>query len=136
MRLRWLPLLALPLFAGCGLVYKLDNQQGNLFDEDTVEAVRPGMSKRQVLLVLGTPAVISPFDQDRWDYVSTRRLGRSGKLETRNLVLQFDGDTLASIEGDYFPEDPDELIRQARKYKRDYPDEKQPDEDSRPRDQD
>ena len=38
MRLRWLALLvSLPL-AGCGLVYKVDVQQGNLFDKATVDA--------------------------------------------------------------------------------------------------
>ena len=33
MRLRWLaPLAFLPL-AGCGVIYKVDTQQGNLFDK-------------------------------------------------------------------------------------------------------
>lgn len=123
MRFRCLLLLAFLPLGGCGLLYKLDVQQGNLFDQEQVESLKPGMSKRQVLLVMGSPSVVSPFDSNRWDYVSTIRRGR-GKMDTRDLVLHFDGDSLARIEGDYFPEDPNELIRDARKYKRQYPDER------------
>lgn len=132
MRLRWIALLALIPLAGCGVIYKLDVQQGNLFDAEQVEILKPGMTKRQVLLIMGSPSIVSPFDSDRWDYVSTIRRGR-GNMETKDLVLHFDGDALARIEGDYFPEDPDVLIRDASKYKRQYPDEKREKEDERPR---
>lgn len=132
MRLRWIALLALIPLAGCGVIYKLDVQQGNLFDKEQVEILKPGMTKRQVLLIMGSPSIVSPFDSDRWDYVSTIRRGR-GKMDTKDLVLHFDGDALARIEGDYFPEDPDVLIRDASKYKRQYPDEKREDEEERPR---
>jgi outer membrane protein assembly factor BamE len=130
MRLRWLALLALVPLTGCGLIYKVDAQQGNLFDKPTVEALKPGMSKRQVLLVMGSPAVISPFDQNRWDYVSTIRRGRS-KMASKDLTLYFKDDALVKIDGDYFPEDPDQMIKDARKYKRQYPDEKRPDDDKK-----
>jgi outer membrane protein assembly factor BamE len=130
MRLRWLALLALIPLSGCGLIYKVDAQQGNLFDKDTVETLKPGMSKRQVLLVMGSPAVISPFNQDRWDYVSTIRRGR-GKMESKDLVLSFKDNALVKIDGDYFPEDPNQMIKDARKYKRQYPDEKRPEEDKK-----
>ena len=128
MRFRWLAVLALAPLAGCGLVYKVDVQQGNLFDKATVESLRPGISKRQVLLVRGSPAAISPFDQDRWDYVSTIRRGRN-TMETKDLTLYFKDEALVKIDGDYFPEDPDQLILDARKYKRQYPDDKRPEED-------
>jgi outer membrane protein assembly factor BamE len=128
MRFRWLTLLALAPLAGCGLVYKVDVQQGNLFDKATVESLKPGMSKRQVLLVMGSPAVVSPFDQDRWDYVSSIRRGRN-TMESKDLTLYFENESLVRIDGDYFPEDADQLIQDARKYKRQYPDEKRPEED-------
>jgi outer membrane protein assembly factor BamE len=130
MRLRWLAFLALVPLSGCGLIYKVDAQQGNLFDKATVESLKEGMSKRQVLLVMGSPALTSPFEQNRWDYVSTIRRGRN-KMETKDLILYFKDDALVKIDGDYFPEDPDELIKDARKYKRQYPDEKSPDDDKK-----
>lgn len=130
MRFRWLALIAFVPMTGCGLIYKVDAQQGNLFDKITVESLKEGMTKRQVLLVMGSPAVISPFDQNRWDYVSTIRRGR-GKMDSKDLTLYFKDDALVKIDGDYFPENPDELIKDARKYKRQYPDEKRPEDDKK-----
>ena len=46
-------LIALIPLSGCGVLYKLDVQQGNLFDKDQVDTLKPGMSKRQVLLDMG-----------------------------------------------------------------------------------
>lgn len=123
--------LALALLAsGCSLVYKLDVQQGNLFDKETVDSLKLGMTKRQVTLIMGSPSVVSPFDQNRWDYVSSIRRGRN-KMDSKDLILSFEDDKLAKIEGDYFPEDPQQLIKDARKYKRQYPDEKRDDDDKR-----
>jgi len=115
------------LLAGCGAIYKLDIQQGNLFSKEQVESLKTGMTKRQVMLVMGSPSVATPFDQDRWDYVSSLRRGQ-GKMETKDLSLFFENDALVRIEGDYFAENPQELIREARKYKRQYPDEKRTDD--------
>lgn len=127
MLLRLIALIALIPLSGCGVLYKLDVQQGNLFDKDQVDTLKPGMTKRQVLVVMGSPSIISPFNQDRWDYVSSIKRGR-GKMESKDLVLYFENEALARIEGDYFPEDPEVLIRDARKYKRQYPDEKREDD--------
>ena len=57
----------------CSPIYKLDIQQGNLLSKSLVDSLKPGMTKRQVTLVMGSPSVVSPFDQNRWDYVSTLR---------------------------------------------------------------
>ena len=134
MYLRWLVLLVIAPLAGCGAIYKVDTQQGNLLDKAAVDALKPGMSKRQVTLVLGSPSVVSPFDQDRWDYVSTIRRGRD-KMESKDLIVYFKDNALVKVEGDYFPEDQDQLIKDARKYKRQYPDEKQSDEDKKKKQQ-
>jgi hypothetical protein len=46
--------------AGCHLVYTPDVQQGNLLDKEVVGQLKPGMTKRQVLVLMGarrsTPA--------------------------------------------------------------------------------
>jgi outer membrane protein assembly factor BamE len=114
----------------CSPIYKLDIQQGNLFNKNLVDSLKPGMSKRQVTLVMGSPSIVSPFDQNRWDYVSTLRKG-NGRMATKDLTLYFENDSLAKIEGDYFAEDPVQLVKEATKYKRQYPDEKRPDDDKK-----
>ncbi len=127
---------ALGAFAltACNPIYKLDIQQGNLFSKTQVESLKPGMTKRQVTLTMGSPSVVNPFQQSRWDYISTLRRG-NGRMETKSLTLYFEGDTLARIEGDYFAENPSELILEATKYKRQYPDEKQSEEEKKKKQQ-
>ncbi|QWT22007.1 outer membrane protein assembly factor BamE [Bacillus sp. NP157] len=102
--------------AGCGLVYTPDVQQGNLLDKKNVDQLQPGMTKRQVLVLLGTPSVISPFDNDRWDYVST--FSHRGKpMVTRTLTLTFNNDTLVRTDGDFFKQDAQQLLEDSKKYK-------------------
>jgi outer membrane protein assembly factor BamE len=105
---------------GCHLVYVPDVQQGNLLDKKNVEQLKPGMTKRQVLVLLGTPSVATPFDQERWDYVSTFS-HRGEKMNVRTLTLYFNNDVLARTEGDFFPEDAKQLIKDSQKYKTNYP---------------
>lgn len=84
---------------GCNFIYKQSVQQGNAFEEDQLDLLELGMTKRQVSLIMGTPAVQDPFHADRWDYVYT--YAPRGKLSTqRHIVLQFEAGNLASIDGD------------------------------------
>jgi outer membrane protein assembly factor BamE len=104
--------------AGCSLIYTPDVQQGNLLDKKNVEQLQPGLTKRQVLVLLGTPSIASPFDQDRWDYVSTYS-HRGAKMTTRTLTLTFNNDTLVRSEGDFFAQDAQQLLKDSKKYKND-----------------
>ncbi|MCX7555632.1 outer membrane protein assembly factor BamE [Xanthomonadaceae bacterium JHOS43] len=100
---------------GCGLIYKVDVYQGNLLDPDAVAQVKPGLTKRQVHSLLGTPSVEDPFHSSRWDYIST--ISRRGAAtDVRNLTLVFDGDVLASVEGDYLENDDLALYRHISRY--------------------
>jgi outer membrane protein assembly factor BamE len=106
--------------AGCHIVYVPDVHQGNLMDKKTVEQLKPGMTKRQVLVLLGSPSVATPFDQDRWDYVSTQQ-HRGGKIQIRTFSLSFNNDTLVRTQGDFFAQDPEQLLKVSEKYRATYP---------------
>jgi len=101
--------------AGCGILYKQPIYQGNLLEKTNVDQLQAGMSKQQVLVLLGTPSIEDPFHHDRWDYTATQRVGRRGSTEIKNFTLHFEGDTLARWEGDYFPEQDAELAKAAPK---------------------
>ena len=103
------------LVAGCATIYKVDVYQGALLEKTSVEQLKPGLTKRQVYALLGSPSVQDPFHQSRWDYV-TSASQRGADPEIKNLVLTFDGETLASIEGDYFPEQDEALMRRMTRY--------------------
>lgn len=85
-------------------VHRIDVQQGNVLDPDEVNQLRPGMSRREVQYVLGSPLIVDTFNQDRWDYLYRMQPG-SGELETQRLTLLFDGDRLTEIRGTIRPED-------------------------------
>lgn len=106
--------------AGCHIAYTPDVQQGNLLSKDIVGQLKPGMTKHQVLVLLGTPSVRTPFDHSRWDYVSTQSLrGRTPKVRT--FELTFNNDTLVKTQGDFFAQDPQQLIKESKKYNAGYP---------------
>jgi outer membrane protein assembly factor BamE len=83
--------------AGCG-IYRPDVRQGNYIDQTVVGQLRPGMSKEQVQFLLGTPLLVDPFRQDRWDYVYRFQPGAGGEIEQRRVSLFFQGDSLSRIE--------------------------------------
>lgn len=115
MRKLLIVLFVAALLGGCGVIYKVDVYQGSLLEKKNVDQLKPGLTKRQVYALLGTPSVSDPFHQERWDYVATVRL-RGGDTDIKNLVLTFDGDVLATVEGDYFPEEDDALALKMRRY--------------------
>ena len=79
--------------------YRIDIQQGNVVTQEMVDKLKVGLTRSQVRFVLGSPLVIDMFHENRWDYVYL--LQRQGKAdERRRLTVIFDGDKLASIEGD------------------------------------
>ena len=88
----------LTLNTGCKLIYKQNVQQGNAHEQEDLDQIQLGMSKKQVAYLLGTPAVADPFHQDRWDYISM--LSRRGGEPVRRLVtLTFENDALVATDG-------------------------------------
>jgi len=101
--------------AGCGIVYRQPIYQGNLLESSAVEQLQAGMSKQQVLGMLGSPSIQDPFHHDRWDYTSTQRTDRLATTRIKNLTLWFENDQLTRWEGEYFPEQDQEIAQSSRK---------------------
>ncbi|HGG7939234.1 TPA: outer membrane protein assembly factor BamE [Neisseria meningitidis] len=79
--------------------YKLKIIQGNELEPRAVAALRPGMTKDQVLLLLGSPILRDAFHTDRWDY--TFNTSRNGIIKERsNLTVYFENGVLVRTEGD------------------------------------
>jgi len=97
--------------SGCGILYKQPIYQGNLIEKTAADQLQVGMSKQQVETLLGTPSIQDPFHHNRWDYAATERTNRRGTVEVKNLTLWFENEALAKWEGDYFPEQDDELAK-------------------------
>ena len=83
-------------------VYRIDVEQGNIVTRDMADQLQPGMSKRQVRFILGTPLIEDSFNRDRWDYAYRLSNGLDILAQER-LTVVFDGDALAEVQGDYIP---------------------------------
>jgi outer membrane protein assembly factor BamE len=81
-------------------VYRMNIQQGNLLEEDTIDQVEIGMSRSAVEFLLGTPMVADSFHEDRWDYPYYLKLGRSRDILRRWIIVYFEGDQVSRIERD------------------------------------
>ena len=98
-------IIASALLGGCsegGLfhVYKIDIPQGNLLADEKIQQLKPGLTKRQVLFLLGKPAINDIFHDNRWDYVYQYRYGNEDRTVRRKISLIFEGDLLTEIKGD------------------------------------
>lgn len=90
--------------SGCGSfrlpgVYRLDIQQGNVVTREMLAQLEPGMDRRKVRFILGTPLVTDTFNEDRWDYVYSFKEGNGDRMQ-RHVSIYFDNDRLIRIEGD------------------------------------
>ena len=85
-------------------IYRMDIQQGNVITQEMVDQLRPGMEKRQVQFVMGTPLLVDSFHEGRWDYLYSLKTG-GGDKEQKRLTLFFENDRLARLEGDVRPSD-------------------------------
>lgn len=93
-------------------VYKLDINQGNYLSQDVVDRLRVGQTKTQVRQLLGSPLLVSPFRDNRWEYVY--EFTRQGQvIEHRTFTTYFVDDKLARWEGDEMPASIADLNREA-----------------------
>lgn len=85
--------------------HKIDIQQGNAIKSDDLKKLKTGMTRKQVLLLLGSPLIRDVFHNNRWDYVYTFLKGETGTTKTMRLTLRFDGEVLSKIDNvSYVPE--------------------------------
>ena len=89
-------------FVGFPGVYKIDVEQGNIVTQEMADQLKPGMSRRQVRFIMGTPLIEDTFNQDRWDYPYVKRNGLNVLSESL-LTVVFEGDALVTVRGDYLP---------------------------------
>lgn len=79
--------------------HKIDIPQGNALNQEMLDKLRPGMTQSQVRFILGTPLLVDPFHNNRWNYVY--RLEKEGRLvENRRVTVVFENERLKELQGD------------------------------------
>jgi outer membrane protein assembly factor BamE len=94
--------VAAPLvFGGC--VYRMPIQQGNFLEEATIAQLETGMTRSQVMFLLGTPMVPPGFDSSHWEYYYYFKNRRLKRADERRVTVYFEADKVARIERDKAP---------------------------------
>jgi outer membrane protein assembly factor BamE len=92
--------------SGCGAwwlprAHKIEIQQGNVLPDEAVARIVEGMTRSEVIGILGEPVVSNPKNSARWDYIySVNRSGDSPNA--KRVTLIFENDRVATIEKDGF----------------------------------
>lgn len=106
---------SLPQYASeLPFMYRPDIQQGNVITQEVINKLEPGMSKRQVTYLLGTPSLVDSFHQNRWDYIYTLK-ENAEPMEQKSLTLFFENDNLVRVSGDFRPMPVDDMSEADRK---------------------
>lgn len=97
-------LAAIMTLTGCGTwwlprPHRIEIQQGNILTTDDLVRVENGMTKIEVINIIGKPITTSVFDDERWDYIYS--LNRSGgKPDSKRFTVFFQNDKVYRVEDD------------------------------------
>ena len=80
--------------------YKQDIQQGNNLTQSEVKKIKKGMTKKEVVNLLGSPVVNNAFYNDELVYIYTNLTGK-GQYTEKRLILKFKDGKLKSAQGDF-----------------------------------
>ena len=111
LRLTVIGVLSLILTATSGCLSKLGPheltiQQGNVVSQKMVNKLKPGMTKRQVQFILGTPLIVDAINDNEWHYIYSLHKGQSNALKSQ-IGVTFVDEKLTEISGDYKPANDD-----------------------------
>lgn len=83
-------------------VYTLEIQQGNIIDQAMIDQLRPGMNKRQVLYIMGSPMLNDVFHKNRWIYLNSDQPSGEDRVQ-KQVSIFFENDQIVGIQGDFRP---------------------------------
>lgn len=84
-------------------VYTIPIQQGNIVDQKMIDQLRPNMTERQVLYILGSPMLVDTFHQKRWDYLYSNQPSGEDRQQKKVSILFNEANQVAGIQGDFKP---------------------------------
>lgn len=79
--------------------HKMIVKQGNELDLAVLAQLQNGLSRAQVRALLGSPLLMDPFHQNRWDYVYQTTRNGIAFGEQKQLTIHFEGDSVSRFEG-------------------------------------
>jgi outer membrane protein assembly factor BamE len=80
-------------------VHKIDIEQGNLLNAAAIDEVSAGMTRKQVVALLGEPVLQPILNPDRWEYVFYRKRADQ-PVEKELVTVHFSNDKVTDIKHD------------------------------------
>ena len=82
------------LAVGCSKfsMHRVDVYQGNYIEQQRLENLKPGMTRSEVQLLLGTPLVQDVYDPSVWYYVFFHSDSEGRVKESKQVRVHFDRD--------------------------------------------
>ena len=77
--------------------HRIDIQQGNKIKPETMAKLKIGMTRKQVIFLLGSPLLKDTFHKDRWDYIFYLKPGNKAVKQSR-VTLYFKDAHLVKID--------------------------------------
>jgi outer membrane protein assembly factor BamE len=78
--------------------YRMNVQQGNYLEAESVDQIEIGMTQSQVRFLIGTPMIADPFNAERWDYVFFFKVGRTRNEVKSRLTVWFEDGRVVRID--------------------------------------
>lgn len=78
-------------------IYRMDVRQGNHLEPELVHQLKKGMSKEQVINLLGTPALSHSLHSNRWDYYYYLKPGNGGEIIEKHVIVYFKNGKLIEV---------------------------------------
>jgi outer membrane protein assembly factor BamE len=78
----------------------MEVQQGNALSNEAVSQLKQGMSKAEVISLIGTPLLQDNFRSNRWDYIYYSQVGSgNGAVKKQGITLLFQNEQLVKVKG-------------------------------------
>lgn len=79
------------------MIYKIDVNQGNYLETSKINQLKQGMTKDEVLYLLGTPLLVKDLNLNRWNYVFLKQDAYKKPVQ-KNLTITFIDNKVVSID--------------------------------------
>ena len=104
--LLWVLLCSL-LLTGCSskwtehipFLYRTDVEQGNTIDQQSMDSIQVGMTKKQVIAILGTPLLVDNLNPDRFEYIYTLIPAEQNEPVYKRISVTFADDRVVGLDG-------------------------------------
>ena len=80
-------------------VYRMDIPQGNRIDQDKLDQLKLGMTRSQVIFLLGDAAIKDQYHANQAHYVYYLYNGEQQSSDLRSMILTYENDILVDIDG-------------------------------------